>query len=203
MYSFEPEIRRLMDMLPASGRMLTKLVSKPEQTCVIDSPFPMPWMRERKVFINFGLLERLSLPQRDLLVLRTVSWTTGIKWFRPSIYQGVVAVGMMGAAIQAVQGDAVGVMVAGALSTIAGTQIWRNNRSTQLEVDADDNALKVAQRRGYEEPEAARYLLSAIEAVADIEGRPSLTFIELMRCQNLRAIAGLSPTGTPSNLRQN
>jgi Protein of unknown function (DUF3318) len=202
MYSFEPEIRRLMDLMPASGRMLTKLVSKPEQTCVIDCPFPMPWMRERKVLINFGLLERLSQAQRDLLVLRTVGWTTSIKWFRPSLYQGVVVVGLMGAAIEAVQGDAVGIMAAGALSAIAGTQIWRNNRSTQTELDADENALKVAQRRGYEEPEAARYLLDAIEAVAELEGRPSLSFVELLRCQNLKAIAGLSSVGIPANLRQ-
>jgi Protein of unknown function (DUF3318) len=203
MYSFEPEIRRLMDMLPASGRMLTKLVSKPDQTSVIDSPFPMPWMTDRKISVNFELLERLSQPQRDMLVLRTVSWVTGVKWFRPSLYQGAVVVGMLGAAIEAVQGDAVGVLAAGALSAIAGTQIWRNNRSTQSEFDADENALKIAQRRGYAEPEAARYLLSAIEAVAEIEGRPSLSFVELLRCQNLRAIAGLSTVGIPANLRQN
>jgi predicted Zn-dependent protease len=110
---------------------------------------------------------------------------------------------MLGAVIEGVQGDAVGVLAAGALSAIAGTQIWRNNRSTQMELDADDNALKVAQRRGYEEPEAARYLLGAIEAVAELEGRPSLTFVELLRCQNLKAIAGLSPVGIPANLRQN
>ncbi|HEY9655303.1 MAG TPA: hypothetical protein V6C50_07410, partial [Crinalium sp.] len=73
--------------------------------------------------------------------------------------------------------------------------------STQTELDADEAALRVAQRRGYEEPEAARHLLSAIEAVAEIEGR-SLNFIELLRSQNLRSIAGVSPVGVPDRARQ-
>ncbi len=88
------------------------------------------------------------------------------------------------------------------MSAIAGTQIWRNNRSTERELDADDAAIRVAQRRGYSESDAARHLLSAIEAVAEIEGRTSLNFIELMRSQNLRSMAGLSPVGVPDRLRR-
>ena len=38
--------------------------------------------------------------------------------------------------------------------------------------------------------------------VAELEGRPSLDFIELIRCQNLRAIAGLSLVGVPDKLKQ-
>jgi hypothetical protein len=33
------EIRRLLDVMPASGRMMTKIVSKPEQQQVIDTAF--------------------------------------------------------------------------------------------------------------------------------------------------------------------
>ncbi len=33
------EIRRLLDVMPASGRMTTKIVSKPEQAKVIDASF--------------------------------------------------------------------------------------------------------------------------------------------------------------------
>jgi hypothetical protein len=44
-------------------------------------------------------------------------------------------------------------------------------------------------------------LLSAIEAVAAIEGR-SLNFTELLRSQNLRSIAGVSPVGVPDRARQ-
>ncbi|NJP12545.1 MAG: DUF3318 domain-containing protein [Leptolyngbyaceae cyanobacterium RU_5_1] len=201
MYS-EPEIRRLLDILPASGRMMTKLASKPEQSVVIDSPFPMPWTMERLVWINFNLWNQLSRPQQDLLILRTVSWLTSIKWFRPNLYQGLVLVGALGVIMEAVQGDATGVVVAGALGAIAGTQIWRSNHDTQRELDADEAAIQVAQRRGYSDIEAARHLLSAIEAVAEIEGRPSLNFVELLRCQNLRAIAKLSPIGVPANLRR-
>lgn len=196
------EMRRLLDVMPASGRMATKLISKPEQRFVVDSTLPMPWVRDRPIWINFDLWARLSRPQRDLLLLRTVSWLTGVKWFRPNLYQGVVLAGVISGVAELVQGDPVGIIVAGGLTAIAGAQIWRGNRSTQTELDADEAALRVAQRRGYEETEAARHLLAALEAVAEIEGR-SLNFTELLRAQNLRAIARLSPVGVPDRVRQN
>ena len=198
----EPEIRRLLDIMPASGRMLTKIVSKPQQTTVIESPFPLPWSQERPIFINFDLWRRLAKPQRDLLLLRTVSWLIGIKWFKPDLYQGVVLAGLLGGIVELVQGDAVGVVVATGLSAIATTQIWRSTRSSHSELDADAAGIKVAIRRGYTESEAAGHLLSAIEAVAQIEGRSGLNFTELIRSQNLRAIAGLSPVGVPDTVKQ-
>jgi len=198
----EPEIRRLLDVMPASGRMLTKIVSKPQQPQVIDSPFPQPWAQDRTIYINFDLWRRLSQPQRDLLILRTVSWLIGIKWFKPDIYQGVTLAGVLGAMVELVQGDAVGVVVAGGMSAIALSQIFRNSRSSQSQLDADEAAIKVAIRRGYSEAEAARQMLSAIEVVANIEGRLSLNFTELIRCQNLRAIAGLSAVGVPESIKQ-
>ncbi len=196
------EIRRLLDVMPASGRMMTKIVSKPEQGKVIDSPFPLPWNQERPLFINFDLWRRLSKPQRDLLLLRTVCWLTGVKWFKPDVYQGTVVAGLLGAMVELVQRDVVGVVVAGGLSAIALNRIWRTSRSRESELNADEAALRIAQRRGYSETEAAEYLLSAIEAVAQIEGRLSLDFTELIRSQNLRVIAGLSPVGVPNTLKQ-
>ncbi|MBW4522035.1 MAG: DUF3318 domain-containing protein [Scytolyngbya sp. HA4215-MV1] len=198
----EPEIRRLLDVLPASGRMMVKLVSKPEQRVVVDYTFPLPWIRERPVSINFDLWSELSRPQRDLMILRTVSWLTSVKWFKPNLYQGLVAVGLLGAVVEMVQVDILGAAVAGGLTTIAATQIWRSNNNSRAELDADEAAVRVALRRGYTETEAARHLLSAIEAVAQIEGRPSLNFAELIRCQNLRSIAGTSPVGVPQSIRQ-
>lgn len=195
------EIRRLLDVMPASGRMMTKILSKPEQAQVIDSPFPLPWNQERPIFINFDLWRRLSKPQRDLLLLRNCCWLTGVKWFKPDVYQGVVVAGLLGAMVELVQRDAVGVIVAGGLSAIALTRIWRTSRSSQLELNADEAAIRVAGRRGYSETEAAQHLLSAIEAVAKLEGRLSLSFTELIRCQNLRAITGLSPVGVPDTFR--
>lgn len=195
------EIRRLLDIMPASGRMMTKIVSKPEQSQVIDSSLPLPWNRERLIFINFDLWRRLSKPQRDLLLLRNVSWLTGVKWFKPDIYQGVVLAGLLGTIVEFVQVDAVGVLVAGGLTAIATTQIWRSSRSSQTELNADEAAIRVAIRRGYNETEAAQHLLSAIESVAKIEGRPGLDFTELIRHQNLRAIAGLSPVGVPEKIK--
>lgn len=195
------EIRRLLDIMPASGRMMTKIVSKPEQAQVIDTSFPLPWNQDRPIYINFDLWRRLNQPQRDLLLLRTVSWLMGVKWFKPEIYQGVALAGLAGVAVELVQGDAVGVVVAGGLSAIALNRIWRSNRSQQTEISADEAALRIAQRRGYSETEAAEHLLSAIEATAKIEGRPGLNFIELIRCQNLRTIAGLSNVGVPKTAK--
>jgi len=191
------EIRRLLDIMPASGRMMTKIISKPEQAKVIDSPFPMPWNRERPIFINFDLWRRLSKPQRDLILLSQVNWLAEVRWFKPDIYQGTVAAGLVGAIVELLQGDAVGVVVSGGLSAIALNRIWRTTRSQASELNADEAAIRVAQRRGYNETEASEHLLLAIEAVARLEGHPNLDFTKLIRCQNLRAIAGLSPVGVP------
>lgn len=193
------EIRRLLDVMPASGRMTTKIVSKPEQAKVINAAFPQPWNGERPIYINFDLWRRLTKAQRDLQLLQMVSWLMGVKWFKPEIYQGVVLAGLLGGLLEAAQSDVVGVTVAGGLSAIAVFRIWRTNKSQESELNADAAAIKIAQRRGYSETEAAQHLLSGMEAVAKIEGRSSLNFTELIRCQNLRAIAGLSAVGMPES----
>lgn len=196
------EIRRLLDLMPASGRMTTKIVNKRDQNKVIDTTFPLPWQPQRRILINFDLWSRLDLPQRDLLLLRTVSWLSSIKWFKPDIYQGVALAGIIGASVEMIQADVVGTVVAGGLSAIALTRIWRNYRSSVFELNADTAAISVAIRRGYTQTEAAEHLYSAIEAVAKIERRSHLDFIELIRCQNLRAIAGLSPVGIPATTNE-
>ncbi|MTJ54490.1 DUF3318 domain-containing protein [Anabaena sp. UHCC 0253] len=186
------EIRRLLDVMPASGRMMTKIVSKPEQKQVIDADFPLPFSQERPIYINFDLWRRLTKPQRDLLLLQMVCWLTGVKWLQPHIYQGVILVGFAGGIVEAVQADIVGVVIAGGLTALAAMRIWRINKSQESELNADTTAIKIAQRRGYSETEAAQHLLTAIETVGKIEGRSGLNFSELIRCQNLKAIAGLS-----------
>ncbi|KOP27620.1 hypothetical protein AMR41_03790 [Hapalosiphon sp. MRB220] len=193
------EIRRLYDVMPASGRIMTKILSKPEQTKVIDVSFPLPWNRERPIYINFDLWRRLTKPQRDLILLRTVCWLTEVRWFKPDIYQGIAIAGILGGLVEFWQTDPVGVVVAGGLTTLAVYRITAINRSQHSQLNADEAAIKVAQRRGYSEVEAAQHLLSAIEAVTKIEGRNVLDFHELIRCQNLRAIAGLSSVGVPNN----
>ncbi len=197
----EPEILRLLDVMPASGRMFVKLVSKPDQRWVIDAPPPLPWMRDRPIYINFDLWSRLSRSQRDLLILRTVSWSINIKWFQPSPMLGLTALGAIGLGVELAQQDFVGIAAASGLSAIALFQIWRNNKSSRVELEADEKALKIAQRRGYTETDAARALSSAIESVAQNEGR-MLSFVELLRCQALKAIGGLSPVGIPDELRR-
>ncbi|WP_315789458.1 DUF3318 domain-containing protein [Fischerella sp. JS2] len=194
------EIRRLFDIMPASGRIMTKILSKPEQSKVIDVSFPLPWKRERPIYINFDLWRRLPKQQRDLMLLRTVCWLTGVRWFKADIYQGLAVAGMLGALVEFSQTDPVGVVVAGGLTTLAIYRITASNRSQHSELNADEVAINIAQRRGYSEVEAAQHLLSAIETVAKVEGRSILTFNELIRCQNLRAIAGLSSVSIPNKL---
>lgn len=198
----EFEIRRLLEMMPASGRMLTRIVSKPEQRQVIVCPFPPPWKQDRPIFINFDFWGRLSAPQRDLLILRTVSWLLLIRWFKLDLYRGLMAAGTVGTLLELVQGDAVGTVAAGVLVAIAGSQVWRGHRSVRMELEADENGLQVALRRGYTEEDGARHLLGAIETVARLEDRPQLSFTELVRCQNLRAIANFSPVSVPQSLRE-
>jgi hypothetical protein len=199
--SIEQEINRLIDLMPASGRMMTKIISKPQQSQVINAVFPLPWQRGNlAISINFDLWRRLSRPQRDLLLLRTVSSITNVKWFKPDIYQGVTLIGLIGLTMEITQVDVVGMIIAGGLTAIAANQIWRSNNSTQKEIEADEAALKVALRRGYTEVEAATHLLSAIETVSQIESRNGLNFVELIRSQNLRTIANLSSVGVPESV---
>ena len=198
----EAELGRLQELMPASGRMLCKLVHRPEQPVVIEAPLPRPWQTgARSIFLNLDLWNQLPEAQRDLLLLRMVSWNLAIRWFKFDWYRGLTAAGLMGTLVELSQADAVGVLVSGGLTTLAALQIWRSHRSIQTELEADEAAIQIAQRRGYTQVDAARHLLAAIESVARVEGRPTLNFTELLRCQNLKAIAGLSPIGMPSQYR--
>ncbi|MBE9211397.1 DUF3318 domain-containing protein [Plectonema cf. radiosum LEGE 06105] len=186
------EIRRLLDLMPASAINTVKILSKAEQEKVIDAFLPLPWHRERLIYINFDLWRNLTKAQRDLLLLRTVSWLIEVRWFKPDIYQGVVLIGLFGGLIESAQGDVVGVVTSAGLSAIAMLRIVRNNRSQESEIAADLAAISLVQRRGCSEAEAAEHLLKAIEAVAKVEKRSNISFIELIRTQNLRTIAGFS-----------
>ncbi|NEP86651.1 MAG: DUF3318 domain-containing protein [Okeania sp. SIO2C2] len=196
------ETTRLLDIMPASGRMMTKIVGKNQQPKIIETTFPLPWKNDRIIYLNFDLWMTLPKEQRDLIMLQTVSWLCEIQWFKPNLNQGIFAVGLIGLISQLSEADVVGILVAGGLSTIGLIKIWQNNHSTQTELAADEMAIRVATRRGYQEAEAANYLLQGIENVAKIEGRNNLNFTELVRCQNLRAIAGLSPVAVPEKVRK-
>lgn len=199
----EPEIRRLLDLMPASGRMYVKIVAKPQQSKVIVTTFPVPWNRDAKrIFINFDLWREIPKTQRDLLLLREVSWLLNVRWFKPELNQGVAVLGALGSLVEIAQGDALGTIAAAGLSAIAIRQIWRDSRSTQNQLLADEQAIQVAQRRGYSPVEAAENLLAGIETLAEVEGRNSLNYFELVRSQNLRALANRSPIGVPESVRQ-
>ncbi|WP_084639812.1 DUF3318 domain-containing protein [Geitlerinema sp. PCC 9228] len=195
------EISRLLDLMPASARMATKLVSKSQQIVPIEEPVALPWKRNYQILINFDLWSEIPLPQRDLLLLRAVAKFEGTKWFRLEWPQGVVAAGAFGTIFELSQGDAIGILVAGGLSALAANRIWRAQRGVKAELRADEEALRLASRRGYSKVEAAKALLDGIATVAKLEGRSSLNFMELVRSQNLKAIAGVSPVGMPQRYR--
>ena len=202
--SIDAEIGRLLDIMPASGRMLTKIVSQPQQSKVIDAPFAPPWNREsRPIYINFDLWRRLPRGQRDLLLLRATSRLINIRWFKPDINQMIVLVSSIGLMIETSQGDAIGMLIAGGLATISGRQIWRNHKSLQQELEADESAIKVSLRRGYTQVEAANNLLEGIENIAKLEDRSILNFNELIRRQHLKSLANLSNVDIPDKMIQN
>jgi regulation of enolase protein 1 (concanavalin A-like superfamily) len=197
----DPEIRRLLEVMPASGRMQAKVVEQASQSQVIAYRQPqVPWS-ETPISINFQLWHRLARPQQDLLILRAVGWMKASNWLKLDLYQGVGIAGIVVTLVQLVQGDALGATVAAGLAAMSGVQIWRNRQSIKVELAADTEAVRVAQRRGYTETEAARHLLSAIQAVAELENRKTLEFTELIRSQNLRVVAGMSATAVPEDIR--
>ena len=191
------EIARLRDLLPASWRMVTSIKSKPEQAEPVSSLQILPWQKGTQVNINFRLWRQLPEAQRDMLLLHEVSWRQQTKWLQTGAYQGIAAAAFIGGVVEAVQGDVTGMAIAILLGTIGINQILRKNKSSQIQIEADSEALDVAQKRGYSETEAARALLEAIPAVAKLIGRDKPEFTELIRCQNLRAIANLSNTTIP------
>ena len=191
------EIARLRDLLPASWRMATSIKSKPEQTEPVSSLQILPWQKGTQVNINFRLWRQLPEAQRDMLLLHEVSWRQQTKWLQTGAYQGIAIASVVGGVVEAVQGDVTGMAIAILLGTIGINQILRKNKSSQIQIESDSEALEVAQKRGYSETEAARALLEAIPAVAKLIGRDKPEFTELIRCQNLRAIANLSNTTIP------
>ena len=99
--------------------------------------------------------------------------------------------------METVEGDVTGIAIALLLGTIGINQILRSHKSSQMRVQADNEAIAVAQKRGYREAEAAKAMLEAIPAAAKVAGRNTPEFTELIRCQNLKAIAGISKSTIP------
>ena len=196
----DDEIRHLIDLMPASGRMKVKIVNDLGQPQVILAELPKPWQPLCPITINFDLWSQFDRGQRDLVFLRTVCWVTQTKLLKPDLYQWMAAAGLVGLLFELAQTDAIGILTAGGLIGIAGTQIWRSTRSPKAEIEADEAGIRVALRRGYTEPTAAQALLTGIEAVASLERRP-LSFAELLRCQNLKRLAGLSTVEVPETAR--
>lgn len=191
MVDLNSEISRLRELMPASGRMKTRLDFNDKQPQVIAAPTPRPWQKSYPITINLSRWLQLSEPQRDLLFLRAVCWVTSSSLLKPNGYVITAAGGLLATGIELVQTNAVGILAAGGLTTLAVVQAWRRAQGPQQAIAADEQAVRVALRRGYSEVDAVQALLAALEAVPALEGSaPSVT--DLIRCQNLRARLGLS-----------
>ncbi|MGF1515660.1 MAG: DUF3318 domain-containing protein [Elainellaceae cyanobacterium] len=184
----DAELGRLSDLLPASGRMWCKLVSQPNQRQAIAANLPKLWSRICTITINLDLWHKLPQAQRDLLLLHAACRGTAVRWIEPGLYQGGLGVGLAVLLVEAVRGDAAGIVVFGGISALAARQIWRSVHSVQAEMNADAHAIRVATRRGYGEAEAAQHLIAGIKALPKIDGRVS-TADELLRCQALKSTA--------------
>jgi hypothetical protein len=195
----ELEIRRLLDLMPASGRMHCKVISRHLQPQVIHYSPALPW-GDRLIEVNFNFWSQLPRSSRDLLMLRAVAWFNLGQLLKLDLYQALTVAGLLAAVVEFIELDPVGVIVAGGLSAFSGLQAWRNTRGLAVEVAADQEAIRLAHRRGYAETEAAAALLDAINRVAELENRPTLNFEELVRSQNLRALAE-HPQATPISSR--
>ncbi|AFY75389.1 Protein of unknown function (DUF3318) [Synechococcus sp. PCC 7502] len=194
------EISRLADLLPASWRMATKIRNLDQPQVITSTPL-LPWASVSEVTINFKLWSQLSPTCQDLLLIREVAWRQQQKWFTVGTYQLVSLGASIGLIAQLWQSDPVGIVASGGLLAIAIRQLWQKNRSNETQVEADTEAIKVAIKRGYDQATAAKTLLEAIQSVTKLEGRNPPEFIELLRCQNLRAIAGLTNVTVPAELR--
>ncbi|MGB3613212.1 MAG: DUF3318 domain-containing protein, partial [Elainellaceae cyanobacterium] len=138
----DAELGRLADLMPASGRMWCRIVSKPNQPEAIAASLPKPWNRTCTIGINLPLWQQLSQGQRDLLLLRTVCWATAVQWFRPGAYQLLLSAGVLGTLVETFRGDATGIVVFAGLSVVAIRQIWTSLHSVAMEKAADEAAVR-------------------------------------------------------------
>lgn len=195
------EINRLRELMPATGRMKTRLRLDDSQPCLITAAVPRPWRSTHPISLNLSRWQQLSPPQRDLLFLRTVCWVVGTDLLRPDWYQGLALTGLAGSLFELGRGDALGLIAAAGLTAVSSVQIWRSSHGIQAEMAADEKAVEIAQRRGYRQAEAAVALIGALEALPQAESR-SLKASELVRCQNLRSLADLATVPLPSSDRR-
>ncbi len=192
------EINRLLDLLPASWRMHTIVTQRPDQPQVLTSTPILPWQQDTQIRINFRLWSGLAVNQRDLLFLGEVAWRQQSRWLQWGTYQLVGLFALGGFLWETIEGDVGGIAVAVLLAAIAIKQIDREHRGTKVQIESDSEAIRIAQRRGYTDVVAARSLLEGIQSVARLEGRQVPEFRELVRCQNLRVMAGISQVTVPS-----
>ncbi|MFN3926628.1 MAG: DUF3318 domain-containing protein [Pseudanabaenaceae cyanobacterium] len=194
------ETARLKDLLPASWRMRTTIKPSLVPYQVITSSALPPWRNPLKVEINFALWSELALVERDLLFLREVSFDHQRNWLKFGVFQSLFILSLVGSLLQFNQGDLTGTAIALGLGSVSAWQVWRQTQGVAVQLSADWEAIQVAERRGYTQTTAAQALLASMARVAEIEGRTTPDFVELIRSQQLKVLAGLSDISIPSEV---
>ncbi|NJO85419.1 MAG: DUF3318 domain-containing protein [Synechococcaceae cyanobacterium RM1_1_27] len=144
--------------------------------------------------IDFSRWQRIPQPQRDLLFLREVGWFDTRNWFRPGLYQIVAAVGGVSVLAELASQNFFSVLLAGGVAGLAIRQVWQDMNSETAQLDADEFALRRAQFRGYDRPEAARQLALAIETTLQADKTDIETTLRLQRLQAIaRGVNATSP----------
>ncbi|MFQ3678905.1 MAG: DUF3318 domain-containing protein, partial [Pseudanabaenaceae cyanobacterium] len=116
------------------------------------------------------------------------------RWLQVGPLQGVLGFGALVAIVESTQVDLTGMAGGVLLALVAGNQLWRRQRSVEMEFAADQEAIAVARKRGYTETAAVQALLSALETAWRLEGRRGPSFTEATRMQALRTLlAGETP----------
>jgi len=192
------EVARLLDLLPASWRMETQVSPRAEHPAAIVSTPLLPWQRTCRVSLNFKKWVQFAPVQRELLFLREVAWRQQTRWLQVGPLQGLLGFGALVAIVEGTQVDLTGMAGGVLLTLVAGNQLWRRQRSVEMEFAADREAIAVARKRGYTEAAATQALLSALEEAWRLEGRRGPSFTEATRIQALRAQLGgeTPPIGT-------
>jgi len=190
----DAEINHLLDLMPASGRMYTKLVSNPNmRSKVIDYPVTRLWLKNlRPIYINFELWQELSRSQRDLLLLHAVSRLINIGFFKPSLKQFIIAFGIVALIFEFTRSDVIGIIASGALVTYMVRRPSSGDDREEIQ-KADEQAIATAIRRGYSYLPAINALLESIERTAQLENR-ALSSKELLRVKYLKKLMERSPS---------
>jgi hypothetical protein len=190
---------RLIQFLPFEIRSEVALdVGTEEQTRVVKAQWRMPWQEESRFAIDLSRWRQLSPDQQKMYFLREAVLVTeaamGNNWAALLLYPALLGAGTTGLLVEMQLADNLGVGLAGGLAVLAFLLLRRSEKGQKAQVAADEFAIRHAAQNGYTEQQAASYLLSAWQQIAQLEGKTKQSYDATMRQRNLEYVSsrGLS-----------